>query len=1301
MFFKHACKIKLLLFIILLFLGILYPVFAAKPSLIGTASITSPESPARINSTINVSVQFISDEAGTNATVNLTNVSDPGINTLNVTNIGANIYLAQGQFTVVEGNKENPNSTIIPIVLGNASGTTNTSASFVVDNTPPTRNGAMTCTVNGSAYTTGKVLKSGDVVVLTQKVNDNDINNVTVDLTPIGYGVTTMFLGTTKTYLTSFVVPNNYELVLPCNITLIDDVGNTTTYQDNNTLNLTIDSRGPSITANVSNNAGNVVAIPGHTLTFTATIDNYDGDTVRVTSTELLTNHNTAFGGLLPKSLVVNGTPGLGGTATFQGTLILPTDQTCYYDNTLAFQFIAEDKAGNRTTVEATYGNIVDLGQFLHRNSKVKIFSEYNRETNVATATSQLYFYSNIVTTDTDLTTVVVDMTPVGGTSLTLEYDNTLGLYIGTYTNQLTAIPMDGQYVTFEVTATDRYGNTKAKNTTPPILIDNVGPEILSFDITGATGTDGSIINKDRITFTANITGANASVNPVTIDLTTLDNSGVKNLTNSSGSNWQYRHTVASGTIDESNFSFILTARDNHGNISTTEITRAVDNDPPVYISQSSTLNQQNPPYIIIGDSITTKVLLANANDGITVEIDLTQLGNHGKEYMSALGNEFSYSFDIATGPINNGAIFPIKITDNAGNIAIDQATGDTFNASFTFLTLDQNPPDPLDPIVTLVNHTSTVDKYPDSINIKKTITFTLPYTREIGNDDHATATLDVTYLCKLTDGTMEYLDGNLNLLSLPTTSNLVRLNEGTNLYNLTIVATESIGLPEQSNYQFNFLMYDKSGNKVAKQSNIFQKVDLNPPVINSINVGTSGSTPLKIGDTISFKVNVSGNDGQRPTIDLTSLDSNLGEVAMDYDPSNPSIYSYNVIIATGSLDNITASWAVTLYDGCDNSVTSYTRELTIDNKPPEAISFLAIATNITEHQRINYTDNSTAQVTFALTSEEPLTVSLDLTAIGGSPNQSPVETISLPNYIYTYSTTTSQTSEEYENYRFPALITDVHGNKLLVYTQEIRTVDCQVPIINSMLCGVEITERTNSLPYPKNQNIVRIGDTITFYASMTAGLDAQASVTLSVDPGVASISKEMSYNESKDRHEVSFTIKAPNVVENGANWGELNLNNLAYIISAADDAGNIAIPHNSVTTFSVKNVYPTIASYSLIINPDYDVKGILNIAFKIAEDENLPLIDLKDLKTVLQYIADNRKDYNIRYGNITPQSVGGIQRSLLVLENQGADKFFGEPSLDIFDFISLNSDGRGVVNILNSVELFKNPDLYNPQLLI
>ncbi|MBQ3644197.1 MAG: hypothetical protein II961_06335 [Candidatus Riflebacteria bacterium] len=1199
MFFISAKKIKLLLLTIL-FITILHPVFAEPPVSI-SATVTSADNPARINSVINVSVYFKSNANGNNAVVDLSGICTPGLNTLSITNIGGENYFAQGTFTVVEGTKENQNPVNIPIFIGNASDTISFSPapSYTFDNKPPTRNGGMTCTVNGANYVAGRVLKAGDVVVLTQKVNDDDINSIIVDLSPIGYPPANMTSSANRTFTTTFTVPNNYELVLPCNLTMVDDVGNTTTYQDNEALNLTIDSRAPTLTVTIANNAGNVVAIPGHTFTFTATISNYDGDTVTVTSNELTTNHPSAYDGTLPKELVVNGNPTAGSTATFQGTLTFLPDQTCYYDNTLTFQFTAKDKAGNTITKEATYNNIVDLGEFSHKTSKVTIYSAENRVTNVATATSKLYFHSEIVTTNTEMTTVVVDLSPIGGTTLNLIYDDTLvpPQYVATYTGGLTMLQLDGEQVTFEVTATDRYNNTITKTTTPPIIVDNVGPRIESFNITGATGTDGSILNKDKITFSATISGANAPNNPVTIDLTALDDSGVKNLTTSSGNNWQYRHTVASGTVDESDFPFTLIAQDSNGNISSKQITHPVDNEPPVYISQSVALNQQNYPYIIIGDSITTKVLLANSDDGITVVIDLTQLGNLSKEYMSSMGNEFSYSFDIATGPINNGAIFPVEIKDNAGNKAVHQDTGDIHIASFTFLTLDQNPPDPQEPTVTLVNHTSTTDKYPDSINTKKTITFTLPYIKETSNDDHATATLDVTYLCKLEDGSMKYVDNNLNLVTPPPPTNFISMEEGSNLYRQVIIATESIGLEEQTNYQFNFMMYDKSGNKVAKQSTYFQKVDLNPPVINSITVGTSGATPLRIGDTISFTVNVSGNDGQRPIIDLTSIDPDTGSVPMIYDPANIGIYTYDVKIATGTLNNVNASWAITLYDGCDNSVTSYTPEIAIDNKPPEITMFTVNADNITNNNRINYTENSVAEVNFSLVAPEHLTVSLDLTAIGGSANQTPLVMSVPPNYIYTYNTTTSQTSEEYENYKFPALITDDQGNRLLIYTMEVGTVDCQVPIINTPLCGAEITGRSDSLPTPKNQNIVRIGDTITFYASMTACIDATASVTFSIDPGVASISKEMVFNEDKNRHEISFTIKAPNIVENGATWGELNLNDLPYVISAADDAGNIATPYENTTTFVAKNVYPTIASFSLIINPDYDVPGILNIA--------------------------------------------------------------------------------------------------------
>ena len=109
---------------------------------------------------------------------------------------------------------------------------------------------------------------------------------------------------------------------------------------------------------------------------------------------------------------------------------------------------------------------------------------------------------------------------------------------------------------------------------------------------------------------------------------------------------------------------------------------------------------------------------------------------------------------------------------------------------------------------------------------------------------------------------------------------------------------------------------------------------------------------------------------------------------------------------------------------------------------------------------------------------------------------------------------------------------------------------------------------------------------------------------------------------------------------------------------------------------------------------------GVLRIVFRIADDEGLLLLDLKDLRSMVQYVGDNAKEYKLTYGNISPQSVGAIQRALLTLEDEGGNLFFGEPALDIADWLDWDEDGRGVMNILECQELFQHPLLYATFLL-
>lgn len=129
----------------------------------------------------------------------------------------------------------------------------------------------------------------------------------------------------------------------------------------------------------------------------------------------------------------------------------------------------------------------------------------------------------------------------------------------------------------------------------------------------------------------------------------------------------------------------------------------------------------------------------------------------------------------------------------------------------------------------------------------------------------------------------------------------------------------------------------------------------------------------------------------------------------------------------------------------------------------------------------------------------------------------------------------------------------------------------------------------------------------------------------------------------------------------------------------------------------TVESVGPEILSIMLGLSEAQE--GNLAIAFAIAKDENLALVDLKDLRAALQYVSENKDAYSTRYGNITTQSIGVIQRSLLTLENQGADYFFGQPALEIKDFFA-TEDGRGVINILHAVTLFESPDMYAAFLL-
>ena len=129
----------------------------------------------------------------------------------------------------------------------------------------------------------------------------------------------------------------------------------------------------------------------------------------------------------------------------------------------------------------------------------------------------------------------------------------------------------------------------------------------------------------------------------------------------------------------------------------------------------------------------------------------------------------------------------------------------------------------------------------------------------------------------------------------------------------------------------------------------------------------------------------------------------------------------------------------------------------------------------------------------------------------------------------------------------------------------------------------------------------------------------------------------------------------------------------------------------------TISQMGPQLLSRLMGLNETQD--GVLNIVFRIADERGLLLIDLKDLRSMLDWVAKNAKQYTTKYGNITTATIGAIQRALLQLEAQGADKFFGEPSFDIYDLMQCEG-GKGVMNVLAADKLMLQPKLYSTFLL-
>ena len=167
-----------------------------------------------------------------------------------------------------------------------------------------------------------------------------------------------------------------------------------------------------------------------------------------------------------------------------------------------------------------------------------------------------------------------------------------------------------------------------------------------------------------------------------------------------------------------------------------------------------------------------------------------------------------------------------------------------------------------------------------------------------------------------------------------------------------------------------------------------------------------------------------------------------------------------------------------------------------------------------------------------------------------------------------------------------------------------------------------------------------------------------------------------------------------PKVAERAQKLGLSDFSPQGYPVAFWDVFGEQGHPVRT----TVSEMGPLLLSRIFNLN---DVQsGVLTITFKIADDSGLLLLDLKDLRAMIQFVGDNAEQFKTQYGNISAASIGAIQRNLLALEQQGAEKFFGEPALDLQDFMQTDAKGKGVINIITADKLMQSPRLYATFLL-
>ncbi|RCK80286.1 MAG: hypothetical protein OZSIB_3468 [Candidatus Ozemobacter sibiricus] len=1146
------------------------------PPVIGSINLTvSPSGTARPGSTVTIDVTLsTTDPQGDTVTVSNSHL---GLTNFPLNDLGGGLF--SYSFTVASSPPATPYfgpSTFSVTVRDDAGNlATATSPIFNLDNKiAPVTSGNTIITYNGVTFNAGtaQTIRRTDVLSFTQHMTAASYQpgeTAVIDFTPD-------FAPPLGTYNMTSANPHVLS-----NFTISDpmDTGPGTIYfqawdPNGNTVgkivaktNVYIDTIAPVIVSSLATTTQQTTpARPGDTLNITVTIAAYDNDSVTVTNAALgLTDYPLTYSG----------------GNVFTGSIVIPSSPTMPPFNGMASLSIKVIDNGNNVTTGTTPLFALDNRLPDMPNQAVASFSE-NRAVygdDVAIASDTLIFIATATWAPGQNVRVYVDLSPIGGPAQ-VQLNQT-----GPNSFRLDWIIPEGTSEdtvarSFKLWAVDSVtNNTIERWSTPPLRIDNVSPKFLSTTFTKIIGTGTSFNAGDRFRLRTQV--ANLSIpemgalGAVTADLSRINQAySATTLLNPDPLNPGWFEGVFDvgvfdpGTGWDTNSAIPtinLVASDGQGNLAFTSVSmgQPIDNEPPVIASTSfSYIHNWYPTedlgVVRIWDTMNFSVQVASYTSvpdrPPTVTINLSAIGGAAATPMvlRAPGTTGWFDFthpNLATGTINRQFVsFPITVTDNNGNVAISSIT----------VFLDNTEPK-VDRVNLAISYNSGMsDPLPTVINLNKFLDFTVPYVMATP-DDHATATIDLTYVGS-------------------TAAELMASNSVTYYYSMA-AASPPTNI-QANNYRFTAVVRDSSGNRKTVQTQNGYTVDCWPPSILAATATiVGGGSVATIGRDVYFAVRVRDNEGGIPTLDLTSIGGGpaVPMVASTTAPSG-EWFGYTFRIATGSLNDVVTSWTVTIQDDVLNTVSTFTTAIRVDNVPP-VTGPIVVSGMADPGGNIRLGD----ALTFTMTTPEGAgaAAQLNLTMVGGG---SAVSMALNPTVDFSYGPfTTLLTNARYLNASFSAWVSDPNGNRARAWSAPIAIIDCQPPqfATTAGTHGIVIAQDNGDNPVP---TVANTNDVITVFASLSYHLDAIATATIfnAADLTTELASVTMTYVSARNRHEGSFTIP-PGVAPP---W-QLDLATLTYVLTASDAVNNVSNTVTGNSSFRVKNIPPVMDAYAFSLNPN------------------------------------------------------------------------------------------------------------------